>query len=57
MQSTSVIASVMQGVNNLTTGSSAPAGTTLDRLQTLWDQATTEQRKQFKTWIDQQGNK
>ena len=57
MQSTSVIASVMQGVNNLTTNSSTPAATTLDRLQTLWDQATTEQRKQFKTWIDQQANK
>ncbi len=57
MQSTSVIASVMQGVSNLTTNSGTNPTTTLDRLQTLWDQATTEQRKQFKTWIDQQASK
>ncbi len=47
-QSTSLLGSVMQGIsvgdNN---------GTTLDRLQALWGQATTDQRQRFLNWIQQ----
>jgi len=47
--STSLLGSVMQGI---TLGDNN--GTTLDRLQSLWGQATTDQRQRFLSWIQSQ---
>jgi uncharacterized protein YccT (UPF0319 family) len=52
-QSTSLVASVMQGYNNLTTSDEGKTDA-LQHLQSLWGQATTQQRKQFKQWLTTQ---
>lgn len=52
-QSTSLMSAVMQGYSNLTTSNEGKTDA-LQHLQTLWGQATTEQRKQFKQWLAKQ---
>jgi len=55
-QSPSLLSSVIQGYNTLTTSDEGKTDA-LQHLQTLWGQATTEQRKQFKQWLAQQPDK
>ncbi len=55
-QSPSLISAVMQGYSNLTTSNDGQTDA-LQHLQSLWGQATSEQRKQFKQWLAQQPDK
>lgn len=50
----SILSSLAQGLDHITTGINTPQNTPLEQLKTSWQQASTEERKNFRTWIDQQ---
>jgi len=55
-KSPTLLSTVIQGYSNLTTSDEGKTDA-LQHLQSLWGQATTEQRKQFKQWLAQQPDK
>ncbi len=52
----SIIGTVITGIGQLA-GNNAQQVTPLQQLQSSWQQATPEQQKQFKQWLDQQTSK
>jgi uncharacterized protein YccT (UPF0319 family) len=53
--SKSIISTVVNGLGQLT-GNNTPPVTALQQMQSSWQQATPEQKKQFRQWMDQQAN-
>ena len=56
MQNTSLFGGLMQGINHLS-GSVDPQPQPLDVLKSQWTKASSEDKKQFQLWIEQQAVK